>query len=517
MVNDFEINATGRREDLVANPLRYGLRIADEPEPVTLVIFGATGDLTRKKLIPALFSLFANGNISNFKVVGFARRGWSEDYFRDYVLKIINESVLSKAPESLKREFLGKCFYISSTFESEKGYQSIKEIFPLPKNRVFYLATPPVAYEKIITRLGETGLSDEGESKKFFSRIIVEKPFGNDLDSAKRLNSILNRYFKESQIFRIDHYLGKETVQNIMVLRFGNGIFEPIWNNRYVDHVQITVAEKEGIGTRGNYYDKSGALRDIVQNHMMQLLSLVAMEPPIDLRPDTIRDEKVKVLESIKPIPFELLTRETVRGQYSRGIVDGEEVPGYREEENVSPDSTTETFVALRVFLDSWRWAGVPFYLRTGKRMSRRITEIAIQFKNPPHILFREQSLSNTIPNSLVMRIQPDEAVTISINSKIPGYTLEMRPVNMSFRYGSTFGEDPPEAYERLLLDVMNGDSTLYTRRDEIEASWRFITEILEGWGKLGERELPQYRAGSSGPDEAKKLLSLEGRRWRKL
>ncbi len=504
-------------ETKLENPLRYGLRIAKEPDPVTLIIFGATGDLTRKKLIPALFSLFINGSISNFRVVGFARREWTDNFFRDYVLKIIDSGIFSNVSESLKKEFVKKCFYISSAFESDRGYRRIKDEYTSPKSKIFYLATPPSAYESIITKLGESGLAGEDDSMRSFSRIIIEKPFGNNLESARKLNLVLNRYFRENQIFRIDHYLGKETVQNIMVLRFGNGIFEPLWNNRYVDHVQITVAEKEGIGTRGNYYERSGALRDIVQNHMMQLLALVAMEPPIDLRPDTIRDEKVKVLESIKPIPHDLLKKETVRAQYTRGIVDGVEVLGYREEKNVAPDSTTETFVALRIFLDSWRWAGVPFYLRTGKRMSRRITEIAIQFKNPPHILFKEQSVSNTIPNSLVMRIQPDEAVTININSKIPGYTTEMRPVNMTFRYGATFGEDPPEAYERLLLDVMNGDSTLYTRRDEIEASWRFVTDILEGWEKMGVKELPYYRAGSSGPEEARRLLLVEGRRWRKL
>ncbi len=497
------------------NPLAAGLQIAREPHPFTIVIFGASGDLTRKKLIPALYSLFLNESISNFNIVGFARRKWDDEDFRKIVLGIINNSLLSKTNENLKKEFLRKVFFISSNFESTGGYAEIENRFQKPLNRIYYLATPPTAYTTIIEKLGETGLSKERDTG--FSRIIVEKPFGRDLQSAHELNRVLSRHFDEQQIYRIDHYLGKETVQNIMVFRFGNGIYEPVWNNRFIDNIQITVAETEGVGTRGNYYEKSGAIRDIVQNHMMQLLCLVAMEPPIDLDPDSIRDEKVKVLKSIKPIPYEKLEAETVRAQYSRGIVDGVEVPGYKEEANVSEDSTTETYVAMRLFIDSWRWAGIPFYLRTGKRLTRRLTEIAIQFKNPPHLLFKNWTASSPVPNNLIMRIQPDEAITLHFNSKVPGYSTEMRPVNMTFTYGSTFGEEPPEAYERLLLDVMSGDSTLFTRRDEIESAWSFITEIIEGWKRLGAKELHHYRAGSSGPEEAKLLLARDGRRWRKL
>ncbi len=414
--------------------------------------------------------------------------------------------------EEVKQAFLEKMDYIQSTFESDKGYKEIKERPEEYKNRIYYLSTPPSAYDTIIDKLGAFDLADSGEG---YTRIVVEKPFGRDLKSARELNDRLLKYFREDQIYRIDHYLGKETVQNIMLLRFGNGIFEPIWNSRYVDHIQITAAEKSGIGTRGHYYEKSGTLRDIIQNHMLQLLSLTAMEPPNDLSPDAIRDEKVKVIKSLRPISGEAVEEQTVRGQYGGGIVDGEEVPGYRQEDDVAEDSVTETYAALRVYLDTWRWSGVPIFLRAGKRLARKVTEISIRFKEPPLAIFG-QSRPFHNGNVLIINIQPEEGITLNFNAKVPGYSIRMQPVNMDFTYGSSFGETTPEAYERLLLDAMAGDSTLYTRRDEIEAAWSFVSDIMRGWGT--NRQKPyEYTPGSAGPGEANRLFKESGRRWRKI
>jgi len=365
-----------------------------------------------------------------------------------------------------------------------------------------------------VDRVGAAGLADQSRG---FARIIVEKPLGRDLQSARALNQSIANAFPEDQIYRIDHYLGKETVQNIMLMRFGNAIFEPVWNSRYVDHVQIMMAETIGVGTRGRYYESAGALRDMMQNHMLQLLSLVAMEPPVDLDPDSIHDEKVKVLKSIVPIRGQRVCTETVRAQYGRGIVEGVESPGYREEEGVDPASRTETFAALRVSLDSWRWARVPFLLRTGKRLSRRTTEISIHFRQPPLLLFADKEPAATPRNVLTFRIQPQEGITMGFNSKIPGPTTQMRTVNMDFSYGSAFGEDLPEAYERLLLDAMLGDSTLYMRKDEVDSAWSFITDILKGWEAPGQPPLATYRAGSAGPDAAVQLLGSTERKWRRL
>jgi glucose-6-phosphate 1-dehydrogenase len=342
--------------------------------------------------------------------------------------------------------------------------------------------------------------------------VIVEKPFGRDLASAKLLNGMLARQFEEHQIYRIDHYLGKETVQNVMALRFGNAVFEPLWNNKHIDHIQITVAESIGIGTRGNYYEKSGTLRDMVQNHIFQILTLLTMEPPSDSDPDSIRTEKVKVLKALRPITHKDVEEYTVRGQYTRGIVEGEERPGYKEVEGVAPDSKTETFIALKIFIDNWRWAGVPIFIRSGKSLTRKVSEVMVQFKSPPHNIYRGESQDN----SLIIHIQPEEGITWNVNAKIPGYTNNLRPVNMDFAYGSAFGDSTPEAYERLILDALLGDSTLYTRKDEIETSWAFITRILQGWASSGA-EVPTYRAGSSGPEEAKALIGTIGQKWRKM
>ncbi|HET6451972.1 MAG TPA: glucose-6-phosphate dehydrogenase [Spirochaetia bacterium] len=491
-----------------------GLGLPREPRPLTLVIFGASGDLTRRKLFPALFSLYLKGSIPGVRLVGFARRDWDTQKFRALVREWLDSDDFVTASPEVKDAFVSGLGFIKSSFESAEGYEEIGRQFPQPANRVFYLATPPDSYETIVERIRLAGLADQRDG---FSRIIVEKPIGRDLSSARSLNELFARAFPEEQIYRIDHYLGKETVQNIMLMRFGNRIFEPVWNNRYVDHVQITMAETLGVGTRGGYYETAGALRDMMQNHMLQLLSLVAMEPPVDLDPDSIHDEKVKVLKSLAPIAGARVATETVRGQYEKGIVEGAEVPGYRQETGVADGSRTETFAALRVYLDSWRWAGVPFFLRTGKRLSRRTTEISLHFKRPPLLLFAEKKPAATPPNVLTFRIQPQEGITISFNSKIPGATTEMRTVNMDFSYGSAFGEELPDAYERLLQDAMLGDSTLYMRKDEVDAAWRFITDILDGWQKTGTPEVSPYRAGGPGPDAATALLGAADRRWRRL
>jgi glucose-6-phosphate 1-dehydrogenase len=496
------------------NPLMAGLGLPREPRPLSLVIFGASGDLTRRKLVPALFSLYLKGSVPGVRIVGFARRDWDTPTFRALVRGWLDSDDAPTASAEVKDAFVANVGFIRSSFEETEGYDQIGREYAQPANRVFYLATPPDAYQTIVERISSAGLADQSRG---FSRIIVEKPLGRDLASARSLNERIATAFPEEQIYRIDHYLGKETVQNIMLMRFGNRIFEPVWNNRYVDHVQITMAETIGVGTRGRYYESAGALRDMMQNHMLQLLSLVAMEPPVDLDPDSIHDEKVKVLKSIAPIRGSRVATETVRGQYEKGIVEGAEAPGYRQEEGVASGSCTETFAAIRVYLDSWRWAGVPFLLRTGKRLSRRTTEISLHFKRPPLLLFAEKEPAATPPNVLTFRIQPQEGITMSFNSKIPGPTTEMRTVNMDFSYGSAFGEELPEAYERLLLDAMLGDSTLYMRKDEVDSAWRFITEILNGWQGTDTPAVSPYRAGSAGPEAAAALLGSAERRWRRL
>ena len=492
------------------NPLREGLDTIDAAAPLVIFIFGVTGDLTRKKLIPALFSLYLNERLSEFKIVGFARREWSQEYFRDQVREMIAN--VGGASEEQRNRFLQSLSYLQSTFEDPAGYVKMRDHAAGFPNRIYYLSTPPGAYEGVIKSLGKHDLA---RSETGYVRIIVEKPFGRDLASARSLNSLLESSFDESQIYRIDHYLGKETVQNLMMLRFGNGIFEPVWNNRYVDHVQITVAESAGVGTRGNYYERAGALRDMIQNHTFQLLAITAMEPPNDTSPESIRGEKVKVLRSLDPITLQQPDKHLIRAQYSAGVVDGAEVPGYLEEDGVDPESRTETYAALRLYLDSWRWAGVPFVLRTGKRLSRKVTEISVHFKHPP-LSFFGQAGNPLQRNVLSIRIQPQEGITLKVNAKIPGYATAVRPVSMDFAYGSSFGRGVPEAYERLLFDAMNGDNTLYTRKDEIEASWSFINRILDHWASQ-DAPLPQYAAGSAGPDDARGLLADSDRRWRRI
>ena len=496
------------------NPLAAGLGLPREPPPLSLVIFGASGDLTRRKLVPALFSLHLKGSAARMRITGFARRDWTTESFRARVRAMLDAEDAPPASAVDKDAFAARVGFVRSSFDSPEGYAALKEAAPDHPNRLFYLATPPDAYQAVVERIRQSGLADQSRG---YARIIVEKPLGRDLASARALNDVFAGAFPEEQIYRIDHYLGKETVQNIMLLRFGNEIFEPVWNNRYVDHVQITMAETIGVESRGRYYEGAGALRDMIQNHMLQLLSLVAMEPPVDLAPDSVRDEKVKVLKSIKPIGADAVEAETVRAQYAEGIAEGGEVPGYRREQEVAPDSGTETYAALRVSLDSWRWAGVPFLLRTGKRLSRRATEISVHFRRPPLNLFGDRARLSAQPNVLVLRMQPQEGITLSFNAKIPGHASEMRTVAMDFAYGSAFAEELPEAYERLLLDAMVGDSTLFMRKDEVDSAWRFVTGILEGWTETGRPRLSFYRAGSSGPDEASRLLASAERRWRRL
>jgi glucose-6-phosphate 1-dehydrogenase len=491
------------------NPLRFGLAVQEEPPPFSFVIFGVTGDLTKKKLLPALYSLFLKGFFSQFQVIGFARRPWTNDFFRETAGEALAPLAQSGGSER-KKEFLSRLSYIQADFSDEAGYRKLEAALKANPLAVYYLATPPEYYEPIIERLKKTGAAGTQ------ARIIIEKPFGDDLESARALNKKLLSIFEESQVFRIDHYLGKETVQNIMVLRFGNSIFEPIWNTRYIHHVEITMAETLGIENRGHYYEKAGAIRDIVQNHLLQLICLIAMEPPISLDAESVRNEKVKVLKSIRLIIGKHVESELVRGQYQAGFIGGGEACAYRDENGVAPNSLVETYAALRLFLDSWRWSGVPFFLRVGKRLSRRLTEITVQFKQPPLALFGGWT-SAPKPNTLSWRIQPDEGMRFVFNSKIPGFNPLMSPVQMRFSYGSSFGEESPDAYERLILDVLHGDSTLFTRNDEIEAAWDFTTNLTQAVSRHAPEQIHFYRAGSAGPAAANALVAPFKAAWRRL
>lgn len=504
------------------NPLREGLLIERMPAPCIMVIFGASGDLTRRKLIPALYNLALERLLPvGFTVVGFARHEDDDESFRAKMRESVDEfSRRTPVDDAVWESFSQGLHYVQGDFTKGDAYAGLaSRLTELDGqrgtlgNRMFYLATPPDFYDDIIELIGHHKLNDGPE--RSWQRIIVEKPFGHDLDSAEHLNRVVNHVFHERDVYRIDHYLGKETVQNIIAFRFSNGVFEPIWNRQYVDHVQITVAESIGIEGRGGYYDETGAMRDMVQNHLMQLLTLVAMEPPVSLTADPVRDEKVKVLHAVRPINPDLVDRFTVRGQYTAGYSDGEAVPGYREEEKVAPDSQTETYVALKLFIDNWRWAGVPFYLRTGKRMPRRVSEIAIQFKRAPHLLFNDDVSDELEPNILALGIQPNEGIALTFGVKVPGPMMNLRSVHMGFEYGTAFNVQSPDAYERLLLDAMLGDGTLFTRRDEVAAAWSVVTQVRDGWEKLGTTEIPTYEAGTWGPDDGEKLLKMEGRTWR--
>lgn len=493
-------------------------------EPCIIVIFGATGDLTARKLFPALYNLAREGQLpTQFACVGFARRDKSNEDFREEMRQGISEFSRTKPiDESVWDHFKEQIFYHRSEFHEPEGYERLNKFlneldarFGTKGNRIFYLSTQPSFFTLICEQLHKAGLLyDADTEKKKWSRVIIEKPFGHDLTSAIALQNELLKFLKESQIFRIDHYLGKETVQNILIFRFANSIFESLWNNRYIDHVQITVAEEIGIGTRGAFYEEAGLLRDILQNHMMQLLCLVGMEPPVSLSADAIRDEKVKVLEAVRPFSEKDLKEEIVRGQYGPGIVNGQQVIGYRQEKNVNPNSSVETFIGLRLFIQNWRWDGVPFYLRGGKRLPKRATEIAITFKDPPGVLFQQQGKKNE-PNVLAIRIQPDEGSSLKINCKVPGPSSPIQPVKMDFRYGSYFGMAPPEAYERLILDCIVGDSTLFARQDEVLNSWRLLTPVLDYWNSHEPTDFPNYASGTWGPKAADEMIERDKRKWR--
>ena len=493
--------------------------------PCAIVIFGASGDLTHRKLIPALFDLFQSGLVSrNFAVVGFSRSPLSNDDFRrtarDGLEHYASGTVASK---EAWEQFSCSLHYVSGQFNEPASYERLRERLEkidaahgTQGNRVFYLATPPELFKEITAQLGAAGLDKHHNGNgNGFVRLVIEKPFGVDLDTARALNRCVQAVFRESQIFRIDHYLGKETVQNILAFRLANGIFEPIWNRNFVDHVQLTVAETVGVERRGGYYDEIGAFRDVVENHMLQLLSIVAMEPPVVFEAEPVRDEKLKVLKALRPIPPEQTGEFTLRGQYTAGKVNGRPVSSYRGEEKVAPDSWTETFVVMRLQIDNWRWAGTPFYLRHGKRLPTRATEIAIQFKRAPQMFFPGEELLE--PNVLAMRIQPDEGISLRFGAKVPGPTMNLQEVDMNFLYGSSFGPvTQSDAYERLLLDAMLGDRTLFTRADEVEQAWAWAEDIQEGWSER-PNNVHFYPAGTWGPAWADAFIERDGRQWRRL
>jgi len=511
----------------IPSPVRETRRARRVPDPCAIVIFGATGDLTHRKLMPALYTLSRLGMLpAEYAVVGFARRPMTDDVFRQEMAKSVLGSGSPEAGDATWADFASRLFYVQADFHDAGGYERLRGTLErldrergTAGNRLFYLANAPDLYGEIVNQLGAHRLvlrpAPGREGGRPWARVIVEKPFGRDLASAQELNRVLLGVFRESQIFRIDHYLGKETVQNILVFRFANGIFEPIWNQHYVDHVQITVAETVGIEGRAGYYDTAGVVRDIIQSHMMQLLTLMAMESPVAIEPDAVRSEKVKVLRAARRIAAAEVARNVVFGQYGPGTIDGQAVPGYVQEPRVPHRSRTPTFVALRLFIDNWRWAGVPFYLRTGKRLPKRVTEVAVQFKRAPLPLFGDGNANE--PNLLALNIQPDEAISLGFVAKAPGMAMTLRPVQMGFRFGAAFGTEEMSAYERLLVDCLLGDSTLFTRRDEVEEAWDLVEPIFQWWESTQSESPPLYAAGTWGPDAARALLARNNRRWRQL
>lgn len=507
------------------NPHRGEHGRNEAAEPCTVVIFGGSGDLARRRLVPALYNLLLDGLLpERYTVLGLGRKPLSDQEFRAIAREGVRTFSRQALVESKWADFERHLHYQASAIDEPASYHDIKTAaekleadVKLPGNRIFYLAIPPTSIAPVCEGLQQAGLVRPIQNGEPYSRVIVEKPVGRDLESARMINNTIGKVFDESQTFRIDHYLGKETVQNLMVLRFANSIFEPIWNHKYIDHVQITVSEAEGVGTRAAYYEESGALRDMVQNHLLQLLCLVAMEPPHSLDPDVVRDAKIEVLHCLRPILGKDVERFTVRAQYSQGKAHGKDVPGYRREAGVSPESLIETYVAVKSFVENWRWAGVPFYLRTGKALPKRASEIAVQFKEIPRILFNADPGTPQAPNLLTLRIQPEEGLSLQLMSRMPGTRAETHPVDMSFKYSEVFGTPSPEAYERLLLDVMTGDASRFMRRDAVEVSWAWVTGILEGWKTQGVRWLPEYPVGSWGPVEADRLIQSDGRTWRIL
>ncbi len=497
---------------------------AETPSPPAgLIVFGASGDLTYRKLLPSVYELFRRELLNeNFYLVGCARSKFSDEEFRNAAVKSIHET-LGNVHDDLLNRFVAKLYYIAGNYDDESFYKTIAGRLPeldrrhnVPGSRIFYLAVPPVIYETIVESLGKEGLSCIGKEECEKVRLVVEKPFGRDLQSAIELNRIIQKHFDEKQIYRIDHYSGKETVQNILMFRFANAIYEPVWNRNFIDHIQITIAESVGIEHRGGYYDKAGALRDMFQNHILNTLSLVAMEAPVSFEADRVRDEKVKLLRCIRPANEKGVKIDFVRGQYAAGVIEGQKVPGYLDEPDVAAGSKTETYVAARLFVDNWRWQGVPFYVRTGKRLARKETEIAITFKKVPHSLFATIGLIDLPANTLVMQIQPQEGISLSFQAKRPGSKVCIGTLRMQFSYAEIFGGQPPEAYERLLLDCMAGDQTLFTRQDNVEVSWRLVEPVLRSW----ENQVTQsyiYEAGSESFPQADRLIESDGRKWRGL
>jgi len=491
-------------------------------DPCVMVIFGATGDLTKRKLFPALYNLAKEKFLpENFAIIGVGRQEIDAEDFRQNIIADLKEFIPNTPDKKLIQWFKERTYYTGGDFDEDKKlFTDLKKLLAevckthnIPENYFFYLATPPQLFANVAQKIHKNGFAKEENG--YWRRFIFEKPFGHDFESAEKLNNALLKILDERQIYRIDHYLGKETVQNILVFRFGNSIFEPIWNRNFVDHVQITVAEKLGVETRGNYYDKAGALRDMIPNHIFQLITLTAMEPPVSFEADAVRDEQAKILQAIQPFSPEGVLQEAVRGQYGEGVIDGKKVPAYRSEANVKPDSNTETFAALKLSIDNWRWADVPFYVRTGKRLPEKHTSIVIQFKKAPFMLFRETGVERLTTNRIVIHIQPDEGITLHFGAKKPGPIVNMGAVDMDFNYVEHFGEHISTGYERLLFDCMTGDATLFQRADMVEASWKIVSPILDVWSAIPARAFPNYESGAWGPAESDELLRKDGRKWK--
>ena len=498
------------------------------PEPCTVVIFGATGDLTQRKLLPTLAHLLHDHPLpEGFSVVAFARRPMNDEQWRGMALDSINKYMPDndKLDREAQHDFAQRMYYCQSDFNDREGYEKLADILErldrekgTQGNRMYYLATPPTLDSEIIFQLGGAGLARPAAGQygdeESWTRIVIEKPFGRDLASAQKLNREIARVFHESQTYRIDHYMGKETVQNLLAFRFANGIFEPLWNQKYIDHVQIVVAESLGIGSRAEYYEEAGAIRDMVQNHIMQVLCLTTMEAPVAFDADAIRDEKVKVLRAVPLLSPEDVAKRTIRGQYTAGVINGQPQVSYKEEKGVSPASQTETYVALKLFIENWRWAEVPFYIRTGKALPKRSTEVTIQFKRVPHMLYKPAETKGLVPNRLTIRIQPDEGISLKFAAKVPGAARHLNDVDMNFSYSEAFGIESPNAYERLIADCIVGDSTLFIRRDEVETSWRIVDSIINAWKNMPESAVHPYQAGTWGPPEADALIQNDGREW---